>query len=268
MEVVHMSRLKLASYTDDVLDLYGKGMSARQIAIKFNTTTTTVTSLLIRHGAMPYVSKKERGLSSLIKKKKIVELYEQGFSPKAISEQGFCLSLVRESLAEFSVELRGQPKGKGAHPIANYVKGQITREINSSGIMPTESLVIDILCKNGISNITPQKAIGIYSCDLVIDNPRIAVECVCRGTASLYFKEGRATDKIKKFSKLGWHVYFLVAQDIGDVSFFGINDLIAWINFIKIAPTLRRQYRVFRCGTDLLACGCCDDDKLPSVWSF
>lgn len=262
------NRMKLKEYVDDVIEMYQNGMSCCAIARHYSTTTTTVTSLLIKYGVMPYVSKADRSKGREAKMAKIAELYQQGFSPKEIQAQGFHSQLFYEAIRKYGLELRGQPKGPGVHPVENTLKMMETRERRGVLVMPSEAVVGDFLRDGGIENFVFQKAIDCYGADLAIINPRIAVECVCRGTFAMYFKGGKATEKIKKFGSLGWHVYMLVAQDLANIKCGGVADLIAWAKFLKSSPTERRQYRVFRCGTELLACGCCDDNHLADVWAF
>lgn len=262
------NRMKLKEYVDDVIEMYQNGMSCCAIARHYSTTTTTVTSLLIKYGVMPYVSKADRSKGREAKMAKIAELYQQGFSPKEIQAQGFHSQLFYEAIRKYGLELRGQPKGPGAHPVENTLKMMETRERRGVLVMPSEAVVGDFLRDGGIENFVFQKAIDCYGADLAITNPRIAVECVCRGTFAMYFKGGKATEKIKKFGSFGWHVYMLVAQDLANIKCGGVADLIAWAKFLKSSPTERRQYRVFRCGTELLACGCCDDNHLADVWAF
>src|SRR5208282_635302 len=149
---------------------------------------------------------------------------------------------------------------------AQRLKQSLTRESQAKA-EPSEKFVADALNKHHY-DVKHQVALYFGNIDLVIPSESVAVEILTRGVFGTYMRNGWIKDRIAKCGDRGWHAYFLGAFDTQSIISCGINDLLAWIEFLRRAPTIRRQYRVIWGGCDLLACGCTDNENITIVSPF
>lgn len=257
-----MKNLKLALHANDVVRLYRNGNSAASIARRFSVTTSTVTKLLKENGLMINVKRGERSPCSIADANKAVYMFKSGIRPTEILD---CIkrskSWLYNVLKESDCEFRGLD---GWKPTQEHIyKGMKSKE-GSTPTNESEKYVLQALVSAGYDVIT-QAFISNCNVDFAIHSSSIAIEINCRGTFPDYVKRGAFASRIKKFANFGWHTYVLIAKDSVELRRYGIDDMLAWIEFTNRQKAVRRQYRMVRCPSDLLSCGCSDSDNLTSI---
>ena len=257
LEVVYiMATNKLSSFSNDIFCKYRNGISASKLAKEYNVSTTTMTTFLKQNGL---AQERKRGVSKegMEDRKKAVELFNNGVHPSEILRQ------LNRSKSWFYTVAKSENlnlRGADHYTMSKATKIILSQSKQQNAIMwPAEQAVYDMLIQNGL-DVIPQYSIGIKNIDFVIPSCSIAIELFCRGTLAAYSGSNYITDRIKELGNLGWHVYCLFSRDAKTVIADGIDDMLAWIDFIKRQPASRRQYRVFRRTSELLSCGCCDSD--------
>lgn len=257
-----MTRLKLAAHADDIIRDYESGVSAIKIAKAYNTTTTTVTSLLKKLGRMEARPRGWTSAENIAKANKAVQLFNNGVRPSEIIKQiGIPKNTLYKRLHQAGCDLRGLDGWE--LPDESREAIAISKQIN--GVMnESEQLIYDRLVTSGY-DVIPQLAVGKYNVDLSIRECSVAIEICCRGTFRGYVNESRLAKRVKKLGESGWHTYVLVAEDFADISRIGIDDMLAWLDFTKRSPTILREYRVVRGSHDLLAAGKSNCKNLPSI---
>lgn len=260
-----MTISKLAHVANDVISLYREGVSAAEIARRNDVTTTTVTSLLKKHGVMPQLKRGDRDKNIEADRIRVIELFKEGKTPSEIGRiTGRSKSCVYAILNNSGADLRGHV-GWVAPKETKIKKAQTAQ--SKGKLNSTEKFVFDALKNKGGYEVFPQLAVDIYNIDLAIHKASIAIEIICRGSLPRYVKTGLLAEKIKKLSELGWHTYALIALGHKEIVDGGTDDLLAWIQFMERQKAPRRQYRVIRSPFNLLAAGCSDDPELARVIS-
>lgn len=248
---------KLEAFSNDIFCKYRKGVSATRLAKEYGVCTTTMTSFLKKYGLAPHLKRGESTIDYKAKKAEAVRLFNEGMRPSEIIRtlnvgKSWFYSVAKSE----NLNLRG---------INNYVptkesacKVSATKQVNAI-MTEAEQNLFELLSSNGIKTI-PQHSIGTHNIDFVVPDCSVAIELFCRGTISIHSGTSYIEDRIKELGNCGWHVYCLFSYDAQTVIDDGINDMLAWIDFIKRQPSARRQYRMFRRSFELLSCGCCDFD--------
>lgn len=259
-----MTRLKLGAFSDDITRLYRDGNSARSIAKTYNTTTTTVTNFLKKIGLMEHRGRGYIPNSFRSAQKEAINLFNKGVRPVDIFRTtGVSKTIFYQLIKNEGLNLRGLDNYKPtAEQRINAAKG---REISGS-MNKTEKLVFDALEAEGYE-VTPQAFIDGKNADFAIHSHSIAIEVCCRGTFNLYLNDGSLAKRVKQFGKSGFHTYILVSQDFETAATNGIEDMLAWIDFIQRSPTFLREYRVVRSPFDLISVGKIEGDNFSSIIS-
>jgi len=255
---------KLAHVANDAIKLYREGASAASIAKQFGVTTTTVTSLLKKHGVMPALERGKCDQRIDADKTQILALFDKGFQPAKIA------TIVGRSKTCVYSLLNLHRKGLRGHLGGPLPDEQVRKVAMSRGVTGkmnrTEQHVNNILIEAGFQT-DPQLAIDRYNVDIAIKSLSVAVEVNCRGSFAPYIRQGVFVNRIKQFAQLGWHTYILVSRDHQSVVERGTDDLIAWLYFMDRQKAPRRQYRMVRSPFELLATGCGDDPNLANILS-
>jgi hypothetical protein len=261
-----MARRKLAAHVNDIISKYRNGTSAAALAREYQCTTTTVTSQLRKFGVMPHVRRNERHPDSAKDAAEAVRLHNSGIGPIEIGRRfGRSRGWVFDALRDGGCTLRGHT---GQQPTREQLLAAAAgREANPDACTrTTENVIADALSSAGY-NVSHQMAIDTGNVDLTIPAISVAVEVCCRGTFGLYLSNGWIERRIRQLGECGWHTYVLGTFDTATAVADGIDDMLAWLEFLRRQPTARRQYRVVRRNVDLLACGCSDDKHFPFVAS-
>lgn len=264
-----MKTSKLSIHSSDIIFSYRNGESASNIARRYNTTTTTVTSLLKNLGIMPSLKRGEKDQSIKFDENIVIELYKSGENVSDIlqrfSNKKRSKSWVYECLKRASIEPRGHNGDyfRTEESIINQSKG---REYGGA-MTQAEKTFFYLMSEFGIKS-TPQKSFGMQNMDFFIATHSVAVEVYCRGTFRLNLRNGGIIKRIKEFSDRGWHTYIFVSKDHKTIGADGINDMLIWLDFIKRQPAHRRQYRMVRGTCELLACGCSDSNDFSDIFSL
>lgn len=246
---------KLEAFSNDIFCKYREGVPAIRLAKEYGVCTTTMTTFLKKYGLAPHLKRGEKLVDYKSKKAEAVRLFNEGMRPSDIIRT---LNVSRSwfySVAKSeNLNLRGIDHYVPTEESARKISA--TKQVNAI-MTESEQNLFNILKANGINSI-PQFSIGTYNVDFVIPDCSIAIELFCRGTINIYSRTSYIEDRIKELGNFGWHVYCLFSYDAKSVADDGIDDMLAWIDFIKRQPSARRQYRMFRRSFELLSCGCCD----------
>jgi transposase-like protein len=255
---------KLARHSNDVCRLYRDGVSAAAIGRQYNVTTTTVTNLLKKVGLM---ESRPRGFVNPDTKKaknKAVEMFNNGSRPSEIlREVSISRSCLFKTLSDAGCELRGLDGWRPSEEI--LVKQAKIKE--SRGHMTKSEQEVFKLLSAGDYEVTPQMAFGKKNIDFAIHSHSIAIEVFCRTVGRNSINSGELAERIKELGKGGWHVYVLFAYEASSIIDHGIDDMLAWVDFIKRSPAIIREYRMVRCPANLLACGKIESDDISTILS-
>ena len=160
--------------------------------------------------------------------------------------------------------------GKKRYYVEDRVKEMMLKKAatkQANAVMnPSEQFIFDELTKTDFNPVA-QFAFGTKNMDFAIPSLSIAVEVVCRGTFRLYIKNGGLAERAIELATRGWPTYILVSSDSDSIKDGGIDDMLSWFKFIKSQPSARRQYRMVRGSSNLLATGCSDCDHIASIFS-
>lgn len=247
---------KLNPHTNDIIKLFNSGVSAAEIARRFDTTTTTATSFLTKLGLW---TPRKRGAKH-IHSEEAVELFRSGEAPFLIQKKlGISKSCFYSIAKRAGIDLRGHV---GYAPSEDQLrKSAKTRQKNVT-MHPNEQIVFDRLTNAGI-NVIPQFAFNTQILDFFLPDLNIAVEITGRGTYCKYLRNGWFVDRIKNLGESGSHIHVIAyGDDIGEES---IRDLIAWVEFLRATPTPCRQYRMVRGNGEVIATGKSDCVHLPAI---
>lgn len=257
-----MAKSVLDPFHEDIFFKYRNGVPARKIANEYGTTTTTVTTFLKNYGLMENVERNQRDKKSSLDAHRAVKLFNLGYTPGQIMRQ---LARSKEwfysVVKDFNLDLRGHADDRPT--IESLTKASKSRQENPS-LREAEGVLFELLKEHGFNPI-PQYSFDIYNVDFVIEDIAVAIELCCRGTSARYLNTGYLSERIKQLGDRGWHVYALTTDDAKTLERDGIQDLLAWLDFIKAQPSVRRQYRVVRSPGNLLFTGCCDSDEVSRV---
>lgn len=255
-------RSQLDVFANDIISEYRNGVSAAKIGRKYGVHTTTVTNLLKKLKLAPELKRGEHDYKNYADRRKAVALFNDGKRPSEIMvELNRSKSWFHELAKRENLNLRGS----NGFTLTEESQHKIAQSKQYSAIMTaSEKLVFNMLKESGLSPI-PQYAVGSKNIDFVINEASLAVELTCRGTSSNYIISGYIGKRIKELGELGFHTYVLISDDSESVIKDGIDDLLAWIDFLKRQPAFRRQYRVVRSPAQLRSTGCSDSNNISSV---
>ena len=264
LEVIHMANFKLARFTNDIIGKYRNGQSASSLGREYGATTTTITNMLKNSGVMPSLGRGEHKKLPQETVKRIIDLFNDGVRPsEIISETGHGKTTIYTALNAAGVNLRGLD---GWKPSTEQLEKKARTKQTNAIMNKSEKVVFNALNKTEFDCV-PQFAFGAKNMDFGIPSISVAVEVLCRGTFQLYINNGQVSDRIIELSNRGWHTYIIVSDDSDSIEAGGIDDMLAWLDFIKRQPTARRQYRMVRSPSNLLAAGCSDCNHISSVFS-
>lgn len=262
-----MPTVKLAAHADDILSRYRNGESAASLAREYQATTTTVTSLLKKLGVMPSLQRGEADATVRSDATLAANLFVSGVRPCDIYSK---LSKPRSKSWLYSVlkKTGGSLRGLGNWRPSGEMVERMSKTRERNGKMNrAERTLCALLAESGIE-AKAQVSLGRGNADFVIPSHSVAVELLGRGTYRLYIRNGWIEKRIRELRERGWHAYFMVVtatRGADGIARHGIDDLLAWLDFMKRQPAVRRQYRMVRCPGELLAAGCSDDHQFPFV---
>ena len=133
-------------------------------------------------------------------------------------------------------------------------------------IYPLESRLMKLLQEQGISGIIPQKAIGMYNCDIAATP--VAVEVWSKSFPPSRAAQARqSTKRIKKFLRKGWHVVVVTDRPV-PIGKGAAAYLTAYIQRMRGKPSAPREYRMISGTGKLLASDSLESHKLSVEYPF
>lgn len=255
-----MLRSKLTPHAQDIIAAYRNGQSAASLARQYGASTTTTTRLLINAGVMAALPR--GGAMKRSDEAEILKAYRRGELPSEIC-RSFRLSKsgLYSILRRNDASLRGHV---GWKPGLEHLSRSAASKESSGQLTKGERAFQDIMVKLGYE-LLPQMAIGVGNVDFVIPTHSVAVEISFRGTFHKYVRSGWFENRIRDLGDCGWHTYVLATLDTESFLRDGVEDICAWLDFIRRQPSTRRQYRVVWRAAHLVATGCSDDEKFSFV---
>src|SRR5260370_26203735 len=114
---------------------------------------------------------------------------------------------------------------------------------------------------------TPQKAIGIYNCDLAVDS--IAVEIFGGGWHGYGRHKGRSLKRFNYLFNLGWNVVIVwIDGRRYPLSILAAQQIHSFTQLASSNPALRGQYWVIRGDGKLVASGSSDGNDRALIEAF
>lgn len=259
-----MARSVLDPHANDIIRKYSNGVTAGKLAKEYGCTVTTVTNLLKKAGVRPHLGRGE--LDEFVKadEARVVAMFRAGERPSVILdslERSRSKSWLYQCLHRNGCDLRGLGDWRPSEETT--LKVALMRQ-EGGAMNRAEQCVYDMLVNAGFIP-EPQIALGTKNIDFLIRSHAVAVEVCGRGTFYKYIRDGWMAERIRNCAKAGWHTYVLAGVDVSDFSKMGIEDLCAWLDFMKRQPAARRQYRMIRGSSELLATGCSDDNHFSFI---
>lgn len=251
---------------DNLISRYEAGESTNELIGEFGIGKTTLYRILGKHGI-----ERQSRLYRSIPDSEVVRGYLMGESELSLSKRygidrnGIRRRLLRAGItprtgsqAAFIMMSKLSPIERQARSAAAHVaaKGRIqpysereqrakTREAKQLGISKAELILADMLRERGFSNITPQKAVGKYNIDIVIEEPRIAVEIYGGNFHTTHRHARRENERFPYILNSGWHVIVIwVNARHHPLTIDAANYIVAFIQSIGSNKTIRCQYRM------------------------
>jgi len=211
-------------------------MSVKQLSVRYRVDRRVIRRWLKMQGIQPRSRREAELIKNRLK------------SPKARRAQTLAANQARRGKRASKAELRQRANG-----------------IERTGHMtPYEQTVYQALQEHGIDGI-PQQAVGIYNCDIGIDG-QVAVEIWGGNWHFTGRHMARFPQRVREFFNRGWHLYVLHISASCPLTAARIDELIAFINFARRHPTMRREYRMVRRDGHILASGHAQSDNLAFVF--
>ena len=281
-----MARPRLAVNVDNLIRAYLSGLTAKQVADRFNVKPSLVRKRLREAGV-------RRRAPLNLPNAEIVARYRGGWSEKAIADfYGCARSAIRPRLVRAGVTIRSPSAAEtlkwskmtgatrkrqvaAAHAASRgrrktfTEKARMARTIEKRGLHISESerTLAAMLRVRGIDGVIPQQAIGPYNCDLGAAPVAVEVfggEWHWSGRHLL-----RTPRRFRYLMKKGWHILVVhVTPRRYPLTKRAADDVAAYIQRMRRHPTLRREYRVIRGTGEAVASGCVDDKKISIVWAL
>ena len=269
--------------TDDLIRDYRAGLSTTELAEKYPLSSSAIQARLSRAD----VDMRPPGGQRLeLPTEEIVDRYRSGESINELAD-AFDVSRtpIYRRLREADVEIRGQSaaeKVKWEQMSEEDRKRQVaaaheatrgsskswetlcriaqTREERQSHVSESERRLQSLLHERGIEDITLQKAVGPYNCDLAI--PPVAVE-VFGGHWHWTGDHLRRTEKrFRHLMDRGWSVYVVPVTDSFPLTGAVADHLVAYINRARRAEAVACEYRVVWGAGEHVTTGGPEDDEI------
>ncbi len=267
--------------TNDVVALYRAGHSAAQIE-KLLSVSKTLIYARLRSAGIDAPGRRHPLDVAAIKR-----LYLAGESVKALAAR-FKVSrpAIDRRLREQGVDLRNRSASmyvrmaratpeqraawaEAAHdavrgkPAKGHEKRAKTYEhrgfCNSS---PQELRLIELLKAAGVE-VTPQKAIGYYNCDIAI--PGVAVEIFGGNWHGSGRRARRQIERTRFILNSGWDLLVILSDARSPVTPATADYIVAYAQERRANQAARREYRVIRCTGELVASGCADTENIAFI---
>lgn len=236
-EVEYMTSKRDDVNAHDLIERYAAGESELSLARRFSVSRPVVARLLLEAG----VHRRGRSAAAFIR----------------MAHEG------PDGRARLSAAAHEAVRGRSV-PIAEREQRARTnarRRIGSNA----ERALHRMLDARGIT-VTPQQPIGPYNCDLAC-HP-VAVEIFGGGWHWHGRHLARSADRLRYLLDAGWDVFVLHVPAFSRLTGSDADELARYIDRRRGEPAAVREYRVVRCGGDLLTAGRADDDEVSIVPAF
>lgn len=211
--------IKLANL-DDIIRRYQAGESELKLAREFGVSRNVIRRRLVNSGVTPRNSSQANVASMAL---------------MPIEQRQ-----ARAAAAHAAV------KGR-KHSIAEKSQRAATVETLQIHISTIENLFADMLRSKGITNITQQKAIGIYNVDIAIERPRIAVEVMGGNWHTSIHHAALHHKRIPFILDKGWSVVIIWVNAMKyPLTIQAADYVVALVEAFRLNKPKRCQYRVIR----------------------
>jgi very-short-patch-repair endonuclease len=225
-------------------DVFRARLAENNIPIRprSNVPVSEMISLFLS-GELEYTLAKRYGVARSVIRRHLIK---NGIAPRTLS-QAMTVRMSKLSFAERCAitEASHAVARTREHSIAERTQRAITRERLGLGISENEIVLANMLRERGITNIIPQKAVGVYNIDIAIESPRIAVEIFGGNWHNTPHHIRLHRKRIPYILNEGWNIVIVLTDKRTYPLTVGATDyIISLIQEFSFNKTPISQYRV------------------------
>ncbi len=219
-----MPRKFMFENPDDVISAYLAGASVKSLASTYNISRDVIRKFLV----------------------------EMGHPVRNRSEAMYVRmrNTTREERLKLSEKAHDAIRGKKREP-SELDKRAKTRQATMQYVGNGEVELMVLLKGRGL-NCIPQLAVKRFNIDIAVEN--VAVELVISKANPLCLRHNIA--KAIELCNIGWNVIFLWLRDASLITEVQADYIASYCKQSSLDPSLRGEYRVIDCNSELRAFGC------------